>query len=143
MDKLWLGIRVDLLGGRGEILQPPPGRSFAVPPSCTFEEFGQTIDQAFARWDLSHLRQFELEDGTLVVDEEMADELRASPFGGSAIPRILLLDAKVGRNLKVGTRFRYVFDLRVHLVEDSREGWRNIADFAVAGEDPLTEQLVA
>jgi hypothetical protein len=111
MARRWLGIRVDLLGGRGETLQPPPGRTFAVPPNCTFSDFGRAIDLAFARWDLSHLRQFTLEDGTLVVDEEMADELRASPFGGHAIPRTLSLDAKVGRSLKVGSRFEYVFDL--------------------------------
>jgi Plasmid pRiA4b ORF-3-like protein len=111
MDKRWLGIRVDLLSGRGETLQPSPGREFAVPLSCTFDDFGRAIDLAFARWDLSHLRQFELEDGTLVVDEETADELRASPFGGGAIPRTVLLDTKVGRHVKVGTRFRYIFDL--------------------------------
>jgi Plasmid pRiA4b ORF-3-like protein len=111
MHKRWLNIRVGLIGGRGESLQPPPGRKFAVPSSCTFDEFGRAIDVAFARWDLSHLRQFTLEDGTLVVDEGITDELRASSFGGGAIPRTLLLDTKVGRELKVGARFRYIFDL--------------------------------
>lgn len=93
------------------MLDPQPGRRFAVPPTCTFDEFGRAIYLAFARWDLSHLRQFTLEDGTLVVDEEMADELGASAFGGGAIPRTLLLSAKVGRHLEVGSSFRYVFDL--------------------------------
>jgi hypothetical protein len=111
MDSRWLGIRVDLSEGRGQMLDPQPGRRFAVPPSCTFDEFGRAIDLAFARWDLSHLRQFTLDDGTLVVDEEMADELGASAFGGGAIPRTLLLNAKVGRHLQVGSSFRYVFDL--------------------------------
>jgi hypothetical protein len=111
MNRRWLGIRVDLIGGRGQLLDPRPGRAFAVPSSCSFDEFGRAIDLAFARWDLSHLRQFTLEDGTLVVDGEMADELRASAFGGGAIPRAILLDAQVGRHLKVGSRFRYVFDL--------------------------------
>jgi len=111
MDKRWPSIRVDLIGGRGQILDPRPGRTFAVPPSCTFDEFGEAIDLAFARWDLSHLRQFTLEDGTLVVDEETADELRASALGGGTIPRIVPLSAKVSRHTKVGSRFRYVFDL--------------------------------
>jgi Plasmid pRiA4b ORF-3-like protein len=110
MSGRWLGIRVDLIGGRGQILDPPPGRTFAVPPSCTFDEFGRAIDLAFARWDLSHLREFTLDDGTLVVNEEMADELRASAFGG-AIPRTMLLSAKASPRLKVGSRFRYIFDL--------------------------------
>ena len=48
MSRRWLGIRVDLIGGRGQILDPPPGRSFAVPPSCTFDDFGRAIDLAFA-----------------------------------------------------------------------------------------------
>jgi hypothetical protein len=90
--KRWLSIRVDLIGGRGEILEPQPGRNFAVPPNCTFDQFGQAIDLAFARWDLSHLRQFTLEDGTLSVHEEMADELRGSAFGGGTIPRTMLLN---------------------------------------------------
>lgn len=111
MARRWLSIRVNLISGRGQILDPTPGRIFAVPQSCTFDEFGRAIDLAFARWDLSHLRQFMLEDGTLVVDEEAAEELRASAFGGGAIPRTNLLSAKVGQQLKVGSRFRYIFDL--------------------------------
>ena len=105
MDKRWQDIRVDLIGGRGQTLQPSPGRRFAVPSGCTFEEFGEAIDLAFARWDLSHLRQFTLEDGTLLVDEEMAEELVSSPFG-RAMPRTMLLSTKVGRHLKAGARFR-------------------------------------
>jgi Plasmid pRiA4b ORF-3-like protein len=111
MARRWLSIRVDLIGGRGQMLNPRPGRSFAVPPMCTFDELGRAIDLAFARWDLSHLRQFMLEDGTLVLDEEAAEELRASAFGGGASPRTNLLSAKVGQQLKVGSRFRYIFDL--------------------------------
>lgn len=111
MARRWLSIRVDLIGGRGRLLDPRPGRSFAVPPMCTFDELGRAIDLAFARWDLSHLRQFTLQDGTLVVDEESAEELRASAFSGGAIPPTNLLSAKVGQQLKVGSRFRYIFDL--------------------------------
>ena len=38
------------------------------------------------------------------------DELRSSPFGG-AIPRTRLLREKIGRQVKVGSRFEYIFDL--------------------------------
>ena len=111
VTRRWLGIRVDLLGGRGQILDPQPGRRFAVPPNATFEDFGLAIDLAFARWDLSHLRQFRFEDGTLVVDDESADELRESASVGGTIPRTMPLTTKVSRHVKVGSRFYYVFDL--------------------------------
>ena len=110
MSGRWLGIRVDLIGGRGQILDPPPGRTFAVPPSCTFDDFGRAIDLAFARWDLSHLREFTLDDGTLVVNEEMAERIACFSVCG-AIPRTMLLSAKASPRLKVGSRFRYIFDL--------------------------------
>ena len=41
----------------------------------------------------------------------MADELRGSAFGGGTIPRTMLLNVKVGQQLKVSSRFRYIFDL--------------------------------
>ena len=44
-------------------LRPPPGRVFIVGPAHTFEQFAHAINAAFARWDLSHLHQFELADG--------------------------------------------------------------------------------
>jgi hypothetical protein len=180
MGMRWLDIRVELIGGRGQVLDLSPGRSFAVPPGCTFDEFGHAIDLAFARWDLSHLRQFTLEDGTLVVDEEMADELRASVFGGT-IPRTILLSAKLGRQLKIdldelGSTMadrgdypgggyvntqtgevvpaaltdestvgeEYVVDVEEgdweHVVEDSHEGWQDMADFAAAVKDPRSRE---
>lgn len=39
-----------------------PGRIFLVGPSHTFERFAA----AFARWDLSHLHNFERKDGRLI-----------------------------------------------------------------------------
>jgi len=109
MTRRWLTIRVELLHGRGEVFDPPPGRNFVVPPGATFDNLGEAIDLALARWDLSHLRQFTLEDGTAVVDEEMADELRSSAWT-QTIPRTALLSSVVARRVRSGSKFTYVFD---------------------------------
>ena len=59
MARTWLQVRVDLLGGHGARLQPSPGRIFIVGPSHTFLGLADAINQGFARWDLSHLHEFE------------------------------------------------------------------------------------
>ena len=57
----WWSVRVELLaGGIAGRLWPRPGRIFAVAPFHTFHVFAEAIDDAFARWDRSHLHQFEL-----------------------------------------------------------------------------------
>lgn len=66
MARTWLRIQVDLLGGRGIDCDPTPGRVFIVGPAHTFEQFAHAINAAFARWDLSHIHQFELTDGRLI-----------------------------------------------------------------------------
>jgi hypothetical protein len=86
--RTWLRIRVDLLGGGGIECDPPPGRIFVVGPSHTFEQLAIAIDAAFARWDLSHLHEFELADGRL-------DHAKL----------------QVCRTVKPGDEFEYVFDL--------------------------------
>ena len=63
MARTWLQLRVDLLGGLGGRLRPSPGRIFIVGPSHTFAGLAGAINQAFARWDLSHLQEFELAGG--------------------------------------------------------------------------------
>src|SRR5438132_1373996 len=60
-----------------------------VGPSHTFEQFAQAIDAAFARWDLSHLHEFELADGR----------------------RIGFPDDEFAREVKPGEEFTYTFDL--------------------------------
>jgi hypothetical protein len=57
---------VALVGGGGITCEPPPGRIFIVGPSHTFADFAEAIDAAFARWDLSHLHEFELADERLI-----------------------------------------------------------------------------
>jgi hypothetical protein len=73
----WLLIRVDLLGTAGSDLDPAPGRVLIVGPSHTFEQLAEAINQAFARWDLSHLHEFELGDGRRIgfPSEEFEPEL--------------------------------------------------------------------
>ena len=48
-----------------------------VGPSHTFEQFAGAINVAFARWDLSHLHEFELADGRRIgfPDDEFGPEL--------------------------------------------------------------------
>jgi hypothetical protein len=110
MARTWLAVRVELLGGRGEELWPPPGRVFAVGPKHTFAALARAIDQSFARWDRAHLCQFLLADGRTVADEEWANEQSATVSGPLA-PEVLLLDrAKVLGTLSAGGEFCYVFD---------------------------------
>ncbi|MFA4841175.1 MAG: hypothetical protein WC580_05675 [Agrococcus sp.] len=108
MARRWQVIRVELLSGRGDDLEQPPGRMFICPSGTTFAALGHAIDLAFARWDLSHLCQFELADGTLVVDAESQQDLQSSPFG--AVRRTVLLSSRVKQHVAVGDRFEYLFD---------------------------------
>lgn len=108
MSARWLSIRVDLVSGRGQTYDPGPGRVFAVPSSTTFEDLALAIDAAFGRWDLAHLRQFTLADGTEVSDPESGIERLESPIG--PIPKTKWLSARIGGSLRNGDQFRYVFD---------------------------------
>ena len=101
MARTWLAIEVELLGGRGRDCDPPPGRVMIVGPSHTFAQFAEVIDQAFARWYLSHLHEFGLPDGRLVGYPDDTYE-----------PDLVWLDhakLKVAREVKPGTEFSYVF----------------------------------
>lgn len=83
MARTWLSIAVELLGGRDEIMWPRPGRIFAVGPSHTFAHLGDAINVAFARWDMAHLSEFSLADGTVITDlnfnEGPAESIRGPP----------------------------------------------------------------
>ena len=79
-----------------------PGRIFAAARTHTFEEFADAIDDAFARWDRSHLQEFTLTDGTRLsipdpdweIDGETTEDFRR---------------VKLSR-LRPGEQFVYVFD---------------------------------
>src|SRR3989441_10232908 len=62
----WISIQVELVEGRGERCWPRPGRVFAAARTHSFDDFAAAIDHAFARWDRSHLHEFELADGTRI-----------------------------------------------------------------------------
>jgi len=62
----WLQVRVDLLGGQWRAVDAVPGRIFIVGPALTFLGLAAAINLGFARWDLSHLHEFELADGRRV-----------------------------------------------------------------------------
>jgi hypothetical protein len=64
LARTWLSIRVDLIEGQGEQCWPRPGRIFAAARSHTFKQLADAIDDAFARWDRSHLQEFTRDDGT-------------------------------------------------------------------------------
>jgi hypothetical protein len=121
--RTWLRIRVDLLGGGGITCDPPPGRVFIVGPSHTFADFAESIDAAFARWDRSHLHEFELADERLVGFPDDSFE-----------PDVLWHDhatLKVARELKPGDEFSYVFDLG--------DNWRHRCVVDREKADPLEE----
>ena len=70
MARTWLSIRVDLIEGHGEQCWPRPGRIFAAARSHTFKQLADAIDDAFARWDRSHLQEFTLADGRRLCDPD-------------------------------------------------------------------------
>jgi len=89
MTRTWLSIRVDLVEGRGERLWPRPGRTFAAARSHTFAALATAIDDAFGRWDRTHLQEFHLADGTRLTtpygdDDESGPVLddRRTKLGG-------------------------------------------------------------
>jgi len=121
--RTWLRIRVDLLEGGGVECDPSPGRIFIVRPSHTFEQLAEAINAAFARWDLSHLHEFELADGRRIgfPDDEFA-------------PELVWLDhakLKVCREIKPGQDFSYVFDLG--------DNWQHRCAVEPEKADPMVE----
>lgn len=130
MARTWLSVTVELLGGRGEDLWPWPGRVFAVAPSHTFLDLADAIDDAFARWDCSHLSVFTLADGRVITDDETGQEMAASSFG-PVVSAVDIASAKVGRTLSLGAEFQYTFDLGDNWVHRCVIGERKI--------DPLDE----
>jgi hypothetical protein len=101
--RTWLQIRIDLLGTAGSDLDPPPGRIVIVGPAHTFEQLAEAINQAFARWDISHLHGFELADGRRIgfPSEEFEPELVWEDQAA----------LKVAREVGPSDEFSFVFDL--------------------------------
>ena len=101
-SKRWLSVKVELLSGRGLVLDHPPARVMIAAPTHTLAELGEAIDLAFARWDHSHLHMFDLGDGRRYV-------LGGSEFEPEVVNSTGVTLAAL--SLRVGTSFEYVFDL--------------------------------
>jgi hypothetical protein len=115
----WLQIKVELVSGLGEKLEPPPGRVFAVAPTLTFARLADAINRAFGRWDLSHLHLFEMADG------------RRLGFAEDEEDWIDHASARVGPGLMPGERFEFVFDLG--------DDWRHRCEVLPEKLDPREE----
>ncbi|GGQ42882.1 IS1096 element passenger TnpR family protein [Couchioplanes azureus] len=122
----WWSVRVELLGGgKAGAVWPRPGRVFAVSIRHSFCAFAEAIDQAFARWDRSHLREFRLPDDRSVTEFRHHDDIDdLDPVGD--------LDADawaLGAVLKIGDEFGYTFD--------AGDGWRHHCSIESEIEDPF------
>lgn len=65
-DLGWYIIRVEHLSGCAERFEPPPGRDILISPQHTFRQLAEVINASFARWDLGHLYQFHMPDGSRI-----------------------------------------------------------------------------
>jgi hypothetical protein len=116
----WLQIEVELEGGGGIVCDPRPGRLLIVGAEHSFADLAETINTVFARWDRSHLHEFELPDGRLVsYPNEDFDE-----------PRLLDHESlRVTRELVPGDSFVYTFDLG--------DNWRHRCRVLAKKADPV------
>lgn len=126
----WLQVRVELEGSARLRCDPRPGRIVIVGPGHTFLQLAETIDDAFARWDLAHLHAFELPDGRFVGLPGAGPPLGEEPRWLD--DRAIEVLAAVGP----GDRFRYTFDLTARWRHDCRVLEETIAPLDVAGERP-------
>ncbi|MFD4366663.1 hypothetical protein [Rhodococcus sp. NPDC058521] len=137
MARTWLSVTVELLGGRGVELWPWPGRIFAVGPAHTFLDLASSVNDAFARWDKSHLSMFILADGRIVTDAETGAEMTGG-IGGPIIAPIDIGAAKVARTLKPGAEFQFTFDLGDDWTHRCIIGEKKIDPLEVLGIHPQT-----
>ena len=54
----WITLRVELVGRRDVVCDPPPRRIMLVGPGHTFAHVAQAVDAAFGRWNLAHLHSW-------------------------------------------------------------------------------------
>jgi Plasmid pRiA4b ORF-3-like protein len=118
--RTWLSITVELIEGRGRSFWPRPGRVLAAARTHTFSDLATAIDDAFARWDRSHLHEFLLADDIRIgqPDDEWGE-------GGD------VLDDEVTKlsRLGAGEQFVYVFDFG--------DDWHHLCTVGEERIDPL------
>ncbi|CAM4177646.1 IS1096 element passenger TnpR family protein [Janibacter anophelis] len=136
MARTWLSVAVELLGGRGDELWPWPGRVLAVGPDHTFAQLAAAINDAFARWDRSHLSEFTLSDGRLVTDVETGEELSEE----EQVSWLDLAQTRVAGTVRPGEEFRFTFDLGdqwVHRCVVGQDAIDPVAELGVKPPSPL------
>jgi hypothetical protein len=101
MARTWLKIRVELLGRGGIECDLPPGRDFIVGPGHSFAQLAAAIDDAFARWDRSHLRACRWAAHRLPGRRLRARRRLARPRAAQRRPR-----GQAGRRVRVRVRLR-------------------------------------
>jgi hypothetical protein len=128
MARTWLSIRVDLVGGmHAPDLWPRPGRVLLARPGMTFRMLADAINDAFARWDRSHLHAFTLSDGTRVAIVTPWDDLDEGA-----------LDDKVTKlsRLKPGEQFAFEFDFGDSWMHLCTVADQKVDPYEVYGEAP-------
>lgn len=120
----WMTIRVVLTGQEDLPLVQPPGRVLLVHADHSFADLADTIDTAFARWDLSPLHEFAVEGRRLAaepdeVDVEDSDEVTVGEVG-----------------LRPGSRFEYLFDPAERWMHECTVEAVGVDPYELAGEEP-------
>lgn len=119
----WLTVRVVLLGRDGEPPGPESGRILLVRADHTFADLADAIDTAFARWDLTPPHAFEVAGRHVWSDVTIADgDVRPEPSSRVEVGEV---------RLRVGSTFRYVFDLG--------ERWEHACEVERVDVDPVAE----
>lgn len=121
MARTWLSIRVDLIEGHGERCWPRPGRIFAAARSHTFKQLADAIDDAFARWDRSHLQEFTLSGSRRLCHPD--PDWETAGVITEDYQRVRL------SRLGSGDRFVYVFDLG--------DDWTHLCTVGAQRVDPV------
>lgn len=120
--RTWLSVQVELVSWRADAFWPRPDRILAAARRHTFWDLARAINFAFGRWDLSHLNQFILGDGTRISD--------ADPWYDSPVGTIEIRDEKLGR-LALEEQFAYTFDFG--------DGWTHLCTVGPEKIDPASE----
>lgn len=121
MARTWLSIRVDLVGGMdAHDLWPRPGRLLLARPGMTFRMLANAINDAFARWDRSHLHAFTFEDGSRISFRTPWDEIDDEDLDDTK--------EKLSR-LSLGERFAFEYDFGA--------SWMHLCTVDDAKVDPL------
>jgi hypothetical protein len=120
--RTWLSVQVELVSGRGDAFWPRPGRIIAAARRHTFWDLARAINLAFGRWDLSHLSEFVLADGTRIS--------HADPWYDPPEGTIEIRDEKLSR-LALEEQFAYTFDFG--------DGWTHLCRVGSERIDPVAD----